>query len=312
MSVAAQGLVMCGICREAKSRLVYANCRDRRGRAVGRFEVRRCEACGVAFLWPRPAREVLEELYSRNYQSHSVSGAAPGQLFRTAKTLSLLPYRARFGVEGVLFPPFGQARLLDIGCGTGEYLAAMARCGWRSSGCDISDAALAQARLKLPYAQFYRGALEDLPFGPGSFEVVSLWHTLEHLPDPRNALERVYWLLVPGGRVIIATPNLDSVEAYLLGVRWAEIDIPGHLFFFSKASLHALVRETGFDVISVRPQVHPSSVSDAVDFLLDDLLGIARLRQRRLLYYALFPLTAMSYVLGNWGCIELIATKGGV
>ena len=214
-----------------------------------------------------------------------------------------------FGNESGTFPPFGRGRLLDVGCGIGDYLASMAALGWQCSGCNVSEAALKIASRKLPNARLYCKTLEELPFERDAFEAISLWHTLEHLPEPLLTLKRLYDMVVPGGRLVIAVPNIESFEAQILGKYWVEADIPGHLFFFSVRTLKSLVAKAGFKCLYVRPQVHPSSVSDSVDFFLDDLLGVKRSRQRMAVYHALFASTVMSYVLGNWGCIELVATK---
>ncbi len=230
-------------------------------------------------------------------------------LFKAVRTLSLLPYRLRFGHERGTFPPFGQGRLLDVGCGTGDYLSSMAALGWNCYGCDISEPALTIARRKVPRAEIHCGTLEKLPFERLSFEAITLWHSLEHLHDPLGALKHIHGLLAPNGILVVAVPNIDSIEARVLGIRWVEIDIPAHLFFFSVKTLRGLLQRAGFECLRVRPQIHASTVSDALGFLLDDLMQIGRSNQRMLLYYMLFPIVAVSYTLGNWGCIEVLARK---
>ncbi|MBI3318637.1 MAG: class I SAM-dependent methyltransferase [Candidatus Omnitrophica bacterium] len=252
---------------------------------------------------------MLLSIYSGEYHSHAAVPGAQRGGFRVLKALCLFPYRLRFGNAEGTFSPFGEKRLLDIGCGTGDFLAAMAKKGWRCFGCDVSPRALEIARRKLPSAAFHCGRWEEAPFGRGPFEAITLWHTLEHLPDPLEALKSCRGLLAAGGRLVVAVPNLQSFEANLLGARWMEIDIPGHFFFFSHKTLTDLLERAGFRVVRIRPQVHPSTVSDSFDFILDDLLGRRRSRQRRWLYLLLFPLTAVSYAFGNWGCIEVTARK---
>jgi SAM-dependent methyltransferase len=185
----------------------------------------------------------------------------------------------------------------------------MAPLGWRCFGCDVSETALGIARSRIPQAQLFNGGVESLPFAAGSFEAVTLWHTLEHLENPRRALERIYQMLAPRGRLIVALPNAQSMEARLFGRRWIEVDIPGHLFFFSIRNLKALLEVSGFRLVRVRPQVHPSTVSDSVGFLLDDLFGLQESRSRPALYRALFPIAAFSCAVGNWGCIEVTAQR---
>ena len=266
----------------------------------------------MVFLSPAPSKYTLSQIYSTGYHSHNRSPEShgmPGTIKSSVKSLLLLPYRLRFGREDGAFAPLGQGRLLDIGCGTGDYLLAMSRRGWQCFGCDISEAALNAAHQKIPQATFFPGSFEALDLQKGSFEAITFWHTLEHLSNPLNTLRRARELLVPGGRLVVAVPNIESMESRILGIRWAEIDLPGHLFFFSPSVLSGLLEKAGFTLSRIRPQVHPSTVSDSVGFLLDDLLNIERSRQHLWLYYLLFPFTVISYILGNWGCIEVTAVK---
>src|SRR5438093_4344291 len=300
---------MCAICGGNGGEPVYKNLRNRRGGLEGSYDLLRCIGCDLAFLSPRPSSQTLSAMYSGNYHSHAITEERGG-LFKTARALCLLPYRLRFGSETGTFRPFGGGRVLDIGCGTGDYLAAMSALGWQCFGCEVSEAALSVARRKLPQATLYHGTLDEIPLERDSFEAVTLWHTLEHLEDPLKALKRIRDLLVSDGRLLVAVPNIDSLEAKVLGRRWLEMDIPGHLFYFSLETLRVLLEKAGFKCTGSRPQVHPSTVSDCFDFCLADLWGVGQSRQRKWLYYVLFPVTAASYALGNWGCIEISALKG--
>lgn len=303
----------CPLCGNDGTAPLRRRCRNRAEGLPERFDLFRCGACRVVFLSPQPPESLLSRLYAEGYHSHVPSRASsgPALLFQSvAKALCLFPYRLRFGSEKCRLAPTGEGRLLDIGCGTGENLQAMARQGWRCFGCDPSEAALRDARQKVPQAVLSLGRFEKLPFENSSFEAVTLFHSLEHFSDPAGALGRVRNLLAPGGRLVIALPNIDSWEARLGGRRWVEMDIPGHLFFFSASTLSDLLGKTGLRVLRIRPQAHPSTVSDAAGFFLDDLFRIPRSRQRLWLYILLYPATAVSYALGNWGCIEVIAEKG--
>ncbi len=274
------------------------------------FDLLQCHSCRIVFLFPFPSEALLTAMYAHGYHSHANTSPTSNRLFKAIRYGCLLPYRLRYGSETGAFKPFAQGRLLDVGCGAGDYLAAMASLGWECSGIDLSETALSLAHGKVPGARLHRGTVENAPFPRQAFEVVTLWHTLEHLPDPLKALDRIHDLLAPEGRLLVAVPNIESAEARLLGTRWAEIDIPGHLFFFSSQTLQRMLRKAGFTSIKVRPQVHPSTFSEALGFFLDDIFGTDPPRKRLWLYYALFPLVALSYTLGNWGCIEVTAVRG--
>jgi SAM-dependent methyltransferase len=273
------------------------------------FDLLQCHSCSIVFLFPFPSEALLTAMYAHGYHSHVNAAPTSNCLFRAIRYGCLLPYRLRYGSQTGTFAPFGQGRLLDVGCGTGDYLVTMASLGWKCSGIDVSETALSLAHGKVPGAKLHRGTVENAPFPRQGFEVVTLWHTLEHLPDPLKALDRIHDLLAPAGRLLVAVPNIDSFEAKVLGSHWLEMDIPGHLYYFSLKTLRTLLEKAGFKCAQSRPQIHPSTVSDSLDFYLDDLLGVRQSRQRRWLYYMLFPLIAASYAFGNWGCIELAAVK---
>lgn len=301
--------VACSLCGSPRTHLLHPNCRSRRTALSGPFHLHRCRTCGAGFLSPRPAASLLASVYPDGYPSHREFSRRGGAWIQGLKALCLLPYMTRFGKEGFHLRPFGRGRLLDVGCGTGDFLRQASALGWSCTGCDVSETALRKARERVPGAKLLVGTLEPLTLPPSSFEVVTLWHTLEHLPHPLGTLREIHRLLAPEGKLVAAVPNLDSWEARILGSRWMEIDIPGHLFFFSPKSLRGLLLTAGFADVRLRPQVHPSSVSDALGFYLDDLTRAPRPRQRMWLYYALYPVTALSYAAGNWGCIEATAEK---
>jgi len=111
------------------------------------------------------------------------------------------------------------------------------------------------------------------------------------------------------GKLVIGVPNIASWEARVFGERWRGLEVPRHLYQYSAQSLADLLRAAGFNDIRMRTQFKPSTFSESVDFVLNDLLGLRRHRQRMSLYYACFVPAAVSYFLGNAGCIEVTATK---
>jgi len=287
---------------------MYSGLKSRRAALDERYDYYRCVACDLVFLSPRPSRRLLTDIYSGPYHSHTVGTERKG-IFKVIKTLCLLPYRLRFGLETGTFPPFGGGRVLDIGCGTGDYLAAMSALGWQCFGCEVSEAALTVARRRLPQATLYHGTFEEISLKHDFFDAVTLWHTLEHLEDPLGILKHIHDLLVPNGRLVVAVPNIGSFEARIFRTRWDGIDVPYHLYLFSIESLRRLLQTAGFELIHVRPQAHPSTFSDSVGFFLDDLMGVKQSKQRLWLYYALYPFVTLSYAIANWDCIELTAVK---
>jgi len=128
--------------------------------------------------------------------------------------------------------------LLDIGCGTGDFLAAAKNNGWSVTGIEPNENARTKANTKTNNSVFETLKLESLP--ENSFDVITLWHVLEHLPDLESHVNVFRKLLKPNGSLIIAVPNYKSFDANHYKQFWAAYDVPRHLWHFSQTSIKKL------------------------------------------------------------------------
>lgn len=140
-------------------------------------------------------------------------------------------------------------RLLDIGCGKGRFLAAARTAGWETLGVEFAPASAERAQAAYDLDVLV-GDFLDIPF-QGAFDAITMWHVVEHLPDPMAAVTRAASLLGSGGRLVISVPNVDSLQARLGGEHWFHLDLPRHLFHFSPRSLSALVERAGLRVARI-------------------------------------------------------------
>jgi SAM-dependent methyltransferase len=270
---------VCPVCGGAEREVLYDGLRDRAFRAApGAWTLMRCRECRSAYLDPRPDPKTIELAY-RSYYTHGTA-APPPPVGRLRQGLAGDYRRARWGYEqgpaipgGRLIPRIASSRgalvdreirhlpampggrLLDVGCGSGAFLAQMSALGWHTEGIDPDPAAVAGAREAGLHVT--QGAIADLDPGKhaGTFDAVTLSHVIEHLHDPAADLRRLNLLLRPGGLLWIATPNLEALGLRRFGADWLGLDPPRHLVLFTRASLERLLRSAGFDPL---PPPQPS------------------------------------------------------
>jgi SAM-dependent methyltransferase len=187
----------------------------------------RCSACGAATTDPPPTEEELAEAYGDWYRPHAERRfyfAADAILGRTRGLLA-----ARIDE---ITPP---GPVLDVGAGDGTLIDVLQARGREATGIERNPA---------------REDLRDEPLSEvkGEWAAVIFWHSLEHLPDPGEAIRQAARLLAPGGVVVVAVPNNDSVQAQLFGDRWLHLDMPRHLVHLSTRSLRRGFRDNGFKI----------------------------------------------------------------
>ena len=213
------------------------------------FSVDRCTECGLWFTNPRPDRDNIGPYYqSEAYVSHT-GADAPGlinALYRGVRNYTLGTKKGQVERWGGQV----QRRLLDVGCGTGEFAATMSRSGWDVLAVEPDEGTAFRARqlhgLTVHNEQWLNQTEER-------FGVISMWHVLEHVHDLRQRVRRINELLLPGGLFVVAVPNPMSTDAQHYKLHWAAWDVPRHLYHFPPHMLRKFIEQFGFECISTRP-----------------------------------------------------------
>lgn len=206
------------------------------------YEVRRCPSCQVMYTWPRPTAEELAAAYSRQGLPWHDQEPVPEGRSRLRRLLG----RIAFGDLRWLPPLPPGARLLDLGCGTGGFLASLRGRGWQLVGVDISEEAVWRGR-QLYDLELRAGTLAEQRFPDGHFDCVCAWHVLEHLPDLQETLREIRRILRPGGWLVAAVPNAAWWGRRLFGGRWRAWWLPYHLYHFTPAALAGVLRQAGLE-----------------------------------------------------------------
>ncbi len=207
-----------------------------------KYRLARCDDCGLIHAaGGAPARDSSEQYTARYYAERTGAGksGSGNEIERTTRSFSK---RAEKLVRD--FGPGG--RLLDVGCGQGFFIACMKRCGWDAVGVDVSPWAVRFAREALGLTA-YEGSVENVP--PGErFDVVTMFHVLEHLRRPVQALEQAAEHLEDGGTLIIEGPNYAGFDRLWHGELWRGFTDPSHLSFFTPATYRLAIERAGLSV----------------------------------------------------------------
>ena len=215
------------------------------------FAVVQCQDCGLCFTNPRPSAASIGQFYPAVYRPHR----APRRPRRRRWLPRLVPDWGRPRKEREALPWHGRGRLLDFGCGGGSFLERMHQQGWRVLGVDVSPAAVERVRTVLGLPAVV-GTLPHPDLVPGSFDVITMWHSLEHVHRPVEVLREARRLLAPGGQLLVAVPNIESLPFRLFKSAWYGLDVPRHLTHFAPWTLHLMLEHVGFTVGPIRMVRH--------------------------------------------------------
>ena len=248
---------------------------DRLTRIGGHFRVVRCRDCQLAFTNPRPTADSLGLFYPADYSPHSEKepGGRPRPRWRRKLEIALL--RQRFGyppqptdartaltswvARAVIrrtrarehWVPFrAPGRLLDFGCGAAEFLKLMRDYGWTVEGLDLSPRVVDALRQKAGF-RAHLGTLPHPDIPAASFDAITMWHSLEHVPCPQKVLRAASDALRTGGVLVVGVPNFASWSFRQFQQHWTGLALPRHLTHFTPPTLGHMVEASGYRVLSI-------------------------------------------------------------
>ena len=209
------------------------------------FDLYHDEELDMLVTYPQPSLENLGKYYeSVDYISHTDSKRSLFEkCYHFIKSIAL---KNKLNLVNSLQPTKGS--ILGIGAGTGDFLSVVKENGWNTIGVEPSEKAKAIAQKKGVSFVEQTSELEN-----NSFDVITMWHVLEHVPNLDNQIKELKRLLKPNGSLIIAVPNFKSFDAKQYGNFWAAYDVPIHFWHFSKTAIKKLFTKEDMELVKVLP-----------------------------------------------------------
>ncbi|MHC4515835.1 MAG: class I SAM-dependent methyltransferase [Planctomycetota bacterium] len=221
------------------------------------YHVVRCAECSLVYVTPRHTDEHLPNIYGEDYWQSERPRLRGYASYREEEALYLKTFRLRQQLLQRYTGP-GPLKVLDVGCAAGFFLRVMKEHGHQVRGVELSPEIAHLAIEHLGKENIHVGQMTDLAadqqgFEAGSFDLVTAWDVVEHVPDPQDLLRRVHRMLKPTGVLVIETQNVDSRLAGLLGRRWQHYKHEEHLYHFNPTTMRRLMDQAGFIVVHNAP-----------------------------------------------------------
>ena len=216
------------------------------------FFITKCSKCGLKYTNPKPTEETIGNYYkNENYISHT--GTKKGVINKIYHIVRIYQLKNK---ESLISKYGKEKKILDIGCGTGEFLNYCNKKGWETKGIEPDYKARCFG------INNYKLTIEDADyiniFKHNYFSIITMWHVLEHVYHLKDYLNKIHSLLSKNGFLIVAVPNCESYDAKVYKEFWAAYDLPIHLYHFTKDDVINISQKTGFKLIDIKPLVFDS------------------------------------------------------
>ncbi len=212
------------------------------------FQIVICNECNFKFTNPRPSQEEITRYYqSKDYYSHNAENPSfIGKIYGLARRVMMAK---KVRLVNRLIGTNQQKMLFDYGCGTGSFVAACKNAGWIASGLEPSEKARTYAITKENI-----DVVNDLASiaSDAQFNIITLWHVLEHIHELNETFEKLISHLAPNGKLVIAVPNAMAYEQNIFGKHWAAYDVPRHLYHFEHKSMSRFLEKHGCQISEIR------------------------------------------------------------
>jgi len=226
----------CPLCASASFKSLF-QAREYVFSSQEKFQLVECNHCGLVFLNPQPSQDQLQQFYPPELfvdQVDSFRAHSPSFML-----LNKTKEAAHFNNKGIL---------LDVGCGPGYFLQQMKNRGWQVNGLDVSSAACKIAGQRVGEENIFQGDLSSVDIASDKYDMVTLWHVIEHLHNPKETLLKIRYILKDDGTLIVCCPNFGSWLRVIFKEYWFPLVVPHHLLHFTPKTLKLMLEASGFKV----------------------------------------------------------------
>ncbi|MFA5800902.1 MAG: class I SAM-dependent methyltransferase [Thermoleophilia bacterium] len=257
--------------------IVYRDLKDTLFGAPGTWNTMRCPECGLFWIDPSPTSEAVGMAYD-SYYTHSAKDGGKQRLSSLKKSLSNHVWKRCYGYRDLIdpsedllgrvlsyIPPLKESvgmsimelnaslrgSILDIGGGNGDFLSTMRDLGWQVYGVEPDQHAVKYAK-EIYNLELHQGTLENAGFPDSYFDVVTMNHVIEHVHDPVELVRQCGQILKRGGRLVVVTPNVESVGHRLFKQFWRGLEPPRHLHLFSLKTIQQCAEQAGLNIEHLR------------------------------------------------------------
>lgn len=257
---------------------------DRLHGIEGEYTYIKCPICDLVLMATPIKKEDIAKLYPVSYSAHNpyavesdvikIRNQSKPYFKKFMQTCKRYVIHFRDWLKGTTIKRFVYRKLdenslvLDVGCGTGEFLFGLKdKKGVQAYGVETSDAA-AQKGSNLFEIEIFNGELADAPLSPNSFDLITAWWSLEHIPDPEETIVLMKKLLKDEGNMIIGIPNAKSFNAWIFKDRWYHLDCPRHLHLWNIHAINMLLKRNGLKIKSIVFDKTPWGLLGSLQYLI--------------------------------------------
>src|SRR5713101_6290109 len=229
--------IRCPVCEGSRLLFLYTSYDYNRETTKVPFKIYGCDTCGTGITVPQLRGAQLSLVYPKVYYNLNS--------YRNRDFKTSVMYKHQLEKVKLVKQVLSRGKLFDVGCGVGSFVLAAQENGYEAKGIEMSKDAVEFGKA-IFFVDIFQGDILTYPLKVEVYDVVTLWHVFEHLPNPNEVLMKISSILKQGGLLVIAVPNFASIQARLFRSWWYHLDVPRHLYHYSAESLAKIVSCHGF------------------------------------------------------------------